>query len=237
MNYLKVYDALIHRAKNRVIKGYVEKHHIVPKCMGGSNAKENLVELTAREHLVCHILLAKIHGGKLWAAVNLMSNTKTLNSRRYEIYRKKFVEFISKPQTEEHIQNCKNTWTKARRDTHSRWLKANPIKKKRAWNKGKKCPNISGDKNGFYGKKHTAETRKRISQKSGHAPSEKQLKVLKSQTGSKNSNFKGYYHTPYGIFESTSHGVEACGVCSLTIFSRCKSENPKWKDWFVNGRI
>ena len=33
--------------------GYYEKHHIQPKSLGGSNKKENLVRLTAREHFIC----------------------------------------------------------------------------------------------------------------------------------------------------------------------------------------
>ena len=34
-------------------------HHIVPKFMGGSNYKENLVRLTIRQHYLCHLLLVK----------------------------------------------------------------------------------------------------------------------------------------------------------------------------------
>ena len=44
MNYQKVYNQIIERAKTRQLKGYTEKHHIIPKCLGGNNDKENLVE-------------------------------------------------------------------------------------------------------------------------------------------------------------------------------------------------
>lgn len=37
-------------------RGY-ENHHIIPKCMGGSNKTDNLIRLTIPEHLVAHILL------------------------------------------------------------------------------------------------------------------------------------------------------------------------------------
>lgn len=37
---------------------YHERHHIVPKCMGGSNDEENLIDLFAREHFEAHRLLA-----------------------------------------------------------------------------------------------------------------------------------------------------------------------------------
>jgi hypothetical protein len=61
MNYLYHYKSIIRRAQcqNR-IKGcneYFEQHHIIPKCLGGSNKKVNLVLLTAREPFVCHLLL------------------------------------------------------------------------------------------------------------------------------------------------------------------------------------
>jgi len=58
MDYKRQYDLLIEKARQRgTVEGYKEKHHIIPKCMGGSNKKENLVELTAREHYVAHRLL------------------------------------------------------------------------------------------------------------------------------------------------------------------------------------
>lgn len=57
---MKVYDALILKAKLREkLEGYVEKHHIIPVALGGSNAKWNLVLLTAREHYIAHLLLFK----------------------------------------------------------------------------------------------------------------------------------------------------------------------------------
>lgn len=58
MNYEKIYNQIIERAKlsNRIKskENYFEKHHIIPKCLGGDNEKENLVLLTAREHFICH---------------------------------------------------------------------------------------------------------------------------------------------------------------------------------------
>jgi 5-methylcytosine-specific restriction endonuclease McrA len=47
MNYRRQYELLIEKAQLRgSVDGYMERHHIVPRCMGGSNEKENLVELT-----------------------------------------------------------------------------------------------------------------------------------------------------------------------------------------------
>jgi len=59
MDWKRVYLEIIDRARTRVIqKGiYRETHHIVPICMGGENTKENKVELTYREHFICHRIL------------------------------------------------------------------------------------------------------------------------------------------------------------------------------------
>jgi len=58
MDYKKVYDQIIERARQREsIEGYSEIHHIVPESEGGSNDPINLVRLTAREHFICHWLL------------------------------------------------------------------------------------------------------------------------------------------------------------------------------------
>jgi hypothetical protein len=64
--YLKWYEQIVVRAQHRVMpKGhYKEKHHVVPKSMLGSNNLTNLVNLTAREHFLCHWLLVKFTVGK-----------------------------------------------------------------------------------------------------------------------------------------------------------------------------
>lgn len=46
------------RGRNGCGDEYHEEHHIVPKCMGGSNDKDNLIDLFADEHFVAHKLLA-----------------------------------------------------------------------------------------------------------------------------------------------------------------------------------
>lgn len=65
MNYQAHYDRLIARAKGRQLDGYVEKHHVLPRCLGGGNEKSNIAELTAEEHFVAHQLLVKIHSGNI----------------------------------------------------------------------------------------------------------------------------------------------------------------------------
>ena len=53
MNYEAHYERLIERGRLRGQRiGYMERHHIVPRCLGGKDEEENLVWLTAREHYV-----------------------------------------------------------------------------------------------------------------------------------------------------------------------------------------
>ena len=81
--YSRWYDQLIHKAQLRVpIQGYKETHHIIPRCFGGGDSKENLVQLTAREHYIAHALLWKmkfpgVHGSKMAFAFNTFTPKTT----------------------------------------------------------------------------------------------------------------------------------------------------------------
>lgn len=76
MNYSYHYDRLITRARCRILSGYRERHHVIPRCMGGTDAIDNLVNLTPEEHYVAHQLLVKMYPGirGLIFAIVLMSN-------------------------------------------------------------------------------------------------------------------------------------------------------------------
>lgn len=113
MNYTKIYNNLIEfRLKNKYI-GYTEKHHILPRSLGGSDDKENIVELSAREHYICHLLLTKMYeyGSseyfKMLNAYIIMSFGKSdnhkrnykINSRCYEKLRIEYSKYKSLTQT------------------------------------------------------------------------------------------------------------------------------------------
>lgn len=61
MFYEKLYYSIIERRKTDVPVGYSERHHIIPRSLGGSNNKANVVRLTAKEHFICHLLLTKMY--------------------------------------------------------------------------------------------------------------------------------------------------------------------------------
>lgn len=129
--YKKWYDLIIENAQNRKIDGYKERHHIIPRCMGGTNSKTNLVNLTAREHFVCHWLLTKFvdrtfYQKKMLNALgkfvqNSPLQERNLTSRQYEVARKAISE-----------ANKNRVYTQEIRDKMSKASKG-----RIPWNKGK----------------------------------------------------------------------------------------------------
>jgi len=93
---------LIAKARERsLVDGYSEKHHVIPKCMGGSNERSNLVVLTAEEHFLAHQLLVKInpeHIGLSFALrkMTFEHNSKKRNNKMYGWIRKNVCKAISK---------------------------------------------------------------------------------------------------------------------------------------------
>lgn len=59
--YCVWYFNIVNKAKCDRDLDYSEKHHIIPKCIGGEDSPENIVKLTSKEHFICHMLLTKMH--------------------------------------------------------------------------------------------------------------------------------------------------------------------------------
>ena len=84
MNYKRIYEHLVERGQKRLIlEGYKEVHHIIPRCMGGKDEVNNLVNLTPEEHFIAHQLLVKIYPNNmnLWKAVKLMTRGNSNQDR------------------------------------------------------------------------------------------------------------------------------------------------------------
>ena len=102
MNYADHYNKLIDRARNRKMNGYTEAHHIIPRCLGGTDDSDNIVRLTPEEHYVAHQLLVKIYPDNysLVFAANKMTVASRYNNRsnnkRYGWLKKKYSEACRK---------------------------------------------------------------------------------------------------------------------------------------------
>ena len=93
MNYKKIYNTLIAKAKNKIrVKAkdvYYEGHHIIPKCFGGQgdsrNSKHpNIVLLTPKEHYIAHLLLVKIYPDSPAMKKALWNMCSTGDKKRYK---------------------------------------------------------------------------------------------------------------------------------------------------------
>ena len=111
MNYQKIYNSLVEYRQQNPANGYVEKHHILPKSMGGSDEAANLVVLTGREHWVAHLLLWKIHrNSQTVHACHMMAMrckargiSKVRSSRMYETLRIEHSKLASERNKITHI--------------------------------------------------------------------------------------------------------------------------------------
>ena len=96
MNYLNVYFNIVNNSKSKKRNGYLELHHVVPKCIFGEkllnednlvnvNQDSNLVYLTAREHFICHWLLHRAFpkNKKLGLAFWAMAGMTNSEQKRY----------------------------------------------------------------------------------------------------------------------------------------------------------
>jgi len=162
--YEKWYSAITNRAKYRTLDGYKERHHIIPHSLGGSDDSDNLVDLTAREHFLCHWLLTKMYTGeargKMINALYMMRAESPhqkryeskITGRIYENLRTEYSQYISKlnkgriQPPEEKAKQLAAQIGRKRAPFSEEWL-AN-IKEAR-----------QGEKNGMYGKTHSDKTK------------------------------------------------------------------------------
>lgn len=146
MNYKKVYERIIeNRLKNPLSESeYGERHHIIPRSLGGSDRKNNLVRLSAREHFICHALLTEMyeHGSVDWIKMNLafmmMKGSRAyqnryFNSRLYEIKRKDFSRALSISQQGEKNSNYGKPMSEEARRRISNSLRRGEPKIKDDW--------------------------------------------------------------------------------------------------------
>lgn len=107
VDYQRHYDRLIERAKSRVLDSYTERHHILPRSMGGGSHKENIVHLTPEEHFVAHQFLVKIYPGNynlIWALVQMTGHSKLKRNNKFYgwLRRRASIARLGKKLSKEH---------------------------------------------------------------------------------------------------------------------------------------
>lgn len=156
MDYAAVYGRLVERAKSRPQPLVFERHHVVPKCVGGSLGKENLVLLTPREHLFAHKLLVRMYPQKagLWFALTLMGRLVEYRSKIFESER------IRARQLRRGFRYTEDSKLKMSQSAKQRGRNSPSTEFKKGlvpWNKG-----LRPEESHRFGKRHSEETRARM---------------------------------------------------------------------------
>jgi hypothetical protein len=118
MDYQKIYDRLIERAKIRIPDPtkYYETHHINPRCLGGTDDDSNLVELTADEHYIAHLCLVRMNplNHKLIRAAVMMccsnSYQKRSGNKMYKWLKEKHQQVMKQSQSGEGNSQFGKAW-------------------------------------------------------------------------------------------------------------------------------
>lgn len=131
MDYKKLYNNLILSRYNQKFRKdeYYEKHHIIPRCLGGSDDDTNMISLTYREHFLAHLLLTKIYPDNrrinyaLLCMLRKHTHGRVITSKVYETIKKNYTKFKKLYCTIENPGKSENSRNAARK----RMLERNPI--------------------------------------------------------------------------------------------------------------
>jgi hypothetical protein len=236
------YNNIISNAMSRTLPAsiYTEKHHIVPKCLGGADSKLNIVKLTAKEHFICHLLLTKMLDGinkhkMIYAANRLLCISKNhqrykINSTTYQYLKEKVstarsIDQKGKPQTIE--SNKKRSATLRGRKTYTRTpeiiakmqatKKANP---QVPWNKGKTTPQKGKTYEEIYGEQKAQKLKKcRSDSMLGRKISEQTKGIWSLNRKGKRTLSENSNATPVTI-NGVLYGskLEACNDLNLSLY-------------------
>jgi hypothetical protein len=196
MNYKNIYNNLIERAKNRVLTSdeYVENHHIIPRCLGGDESKNNMVKLFPKEHYIAHLLLYRMfpnHQGlaySFWMMCNGNRKVKRnykVSARLYEEIRREFIEMMRQREPtfkgKSHSENSKLKISNSKKGQKT-WL-------------GKKHKEESKIKmsESAVGRKLSNETKEKMSNFwKGKPKSDNTKKKMSESSKGENNNYKRY---------------------------------------------
>ena len=149
-------DILSSRGRFACGEEYHERHHIIPKCCGGTDEEDNLIDLFAREHFMAHKLLALENpdNEKLIYAWHMMAIVKDTNQERYELSAEEYeeVKTIFSRTLSEARSGEKHPQYGAHRSQETK----DKISKNHA--------DVSGEKNPLYGTRRPDYVKQKVSQ-------------------------------------------------------------------------
>ena len=145
-HHMNRYFKIIEFYKFNPQEGYNERHHIVPKCLGGTDDPSNLILLPVRVHFLCHYILHKAHpdNRKLAHAFAMMGVNnpyqKRLNSKLYEkskIARSHALKGVSRPEwVKEKLRKPKSNrenYKKPKSEIHKEKIKTSLLGRSHPW--------------------------------------------------------------------------------------------------------
>ena len=194
---------------------YHESHHILPRCMGGTNDQENLIDLFAKEHFIAHKLLAEenpenqklVYAWWMMAHIGRVEITEDEYEESKRAISKTMSERVISEETKSKMsEKAKERYKdkenhpmlgvspKDRMDEETYFLWREHISN-----------SISGENNPMYGRQHSEESKRKNSEAhKGRTHSEEAKKKISEATkGEKNPNygnhkFAGENHPNYG---------------------------------------
>lgn len=211
---------------------YSENHHIIPHAEGGSDDTSNKVKLTAREHYIAHLLLAKIYNDyAMYSALTYMQTGRHKNRKfkfNSRLYAKMREEFGRK-----HSQHMKGRFSGDKHWNYGNHLSNEAKEKQRlahlgqkAWNKGIPMSEESKKKLSINNGSRRPEVRRKISEATKNRP------LISEETRHKMSKaHKGRLHTEESKLKmSVNNGSRRPEVRAKLASSRIG------RKWFNNGK-
>ena len=216
---------------------YHERHHIKPRCLGGENKEENLIDLYAREHFIAHELLAKEnpHEQGLQCAWWMMAHVIKDNGERYkctpEEYEEAKIAFSNSQKGVNNFMygkvgyNYGKHLSEATKKKISEAHKGHKVSKE---TRQKMSKSTMGENNPMYHKHHTEKSRKIMSEKKKdkyngennpmwgkHHTEEVKQKLSQERMGENNPKAKKVYCKELDMtFDTIKEAQEYVGITS-----------------------
>lgn len=170
---------------------YHERHHIVPKCLGGTNDEDNLIDLFAREHFEAHRLLALEHPEQhsLQYAWFMMSNCNTApTNHRYMVTAQEYEEAKKSYSRVVSLDRKGMKFSEQHRKNISKAQKGKIISEETRRKMRENHADYSNGKHPMFGKHHTEESK-------AHMSAAQQNRSLEWRKRQSNAQKGKHYHT------------------------------------------